>query len=300
METMVLDALRLFLSQYKPTSRRSYQNDLKHVVDFIGHTRPIHLISPIHIAEYSEVLEKKGYAISTWNKRVKATHTFFNWAVKFGLIEKSPARAFKTRSQRGIVSRDKVMPEDDFEALLNYARVTRDKRLVALILFCGDTGCRRGGVAGLRWEHLNVATREAVVTEKGNASRPVAFGEVCAEALVQWQALNVARVYVFSVSDNAMTAAAVSQLLRRACKRAGIKGRGVHALRHRKGYQFADKRISPAVAQAALGHTHVTTTLQHYYPQDWHRAKEALDELSIKTDKPAEGKLIKPTFKKVR
>jgi hypothetical protein len=56
-------------------------------------------------------------------------------------------------------------------------------------------------------------------------------------------------------------------------------------LRHRKGYQFADGRIAPSVAKTALGHENVLTTLQHYYPDDWERAKTSLEQLSLGENK---------------
>lgn len=83
--------------------------------------------------------------------------------------------------------------------------------------------------------------------------------------------------------------------MRRACyslRKQGyeIRTLSAHSFRHRKGHQFADARINPSVAATALGHESVLTTLQHYYPDDWETAAEAMEEFALKReDKTRKG-----------
>lgn len=287
------DAIRLFLSQQKATTKSSYKYVLSNMEHYIGGARLIADVTIVHIGEYAEYLDTKNYAIATWNKFVKTTKTFFNWCIKNGIISASPARILKLRSKRGLIDKDKAFPDDDLMILINYAQVTNEKRLLALVLFCADTGCRRGGASRLRVRDLDFAKRMATITEKGDASRPVKYSEWASNAIQDWLRTrkNISE-YVFTETERQLSPAGVSQYLRRYCIRAGIRGRGVHSLRHRKGFQFSDHRISPSVAQTALGHTDVLTTLNHYYPKDWDRASEAFDELAMKPPAPPNPKMI--------
>lgn len=290
--SILRDAVQSFLSQYKKSSRTSYAYDLRHFVNFVGATRELAGLTTLHLAEYGEALDKKNVAIGTWNKRVKSIRVFFNWCRRNGMIDSSPAQFLKVRRKRGNVKRELAISDGDFETILNYAMVTRDTEMIALVLFAGDTGCRRGGVATLRWVDIDFNKREGVVTEKGDATRLVAWGELCNEALKNWQATKKAPVYVFSLTEKPLSPASISQKLRRLCKKAGVPGRGIHALRHRKGWQLSDSRISPTISQVVMGHASVTTTMEHYYPKDWERSKQALEELATKAPAPPDNKVI--------
>jgi integrase len=123
----------------------------------------------------------------------------------------------------------------------------------------------------------------------------VSFGENTAQALRNWlfvrpQKHRVTGVYVFSLNGEYMNPEQISQIIRRNCHRIGLRSLGAHSLRHRKGHQFADARIAPTIAAVALGHADVTTTLSHYYPDDYESADRALRELS--QDNPLKTKIV--------
>jgi integrase len=284
------DAITLFLSQQKPSSRESYKYALRDMAEHVGARKAIGAISMMHMAEYSMVLEGRGYAsAATFNKYVKVSKVFYNWLVRQQLIKESPARMLRQRKQESKVSREKAMPDTELARLLDYAQWRPKDH--ALLMFLADTGCRAGGAAGLKWQDIDWLRNEASVTEKGDKTRRVAFGAMCATALRKWDSVRpaAAGVWVFSTTHKPILASSISQLVRRACVAAGVTARGSHSLRHRKGYQLADLRIAPTIAAQALGHSDATITLQHYYPHDWDRAKRALEELAIKAP---EGKVI--------
>nr|MCU0497929.1 tyrosine-type recombinase/integrase [Anaerolineae bacterium] len=74
----------------------------------------------------------------------------------------------------------------------------------------------------------------------------------------------------------------ISQIVRRICHAAAIRGQGSHALRHRNGHQMADQGVAPSVAARVLGHSDVMVTLKHYYPKDWKRAEKTMKDLAYK------------------
>lgn len=286
-------AVELFLNEQKATTRQSYLYVLRAMQDWLGPAREVSDLKPDQLLEYSHHLKSKNYAPASYRKHIKTMKTLFNWLVKVEILTASPARVLKVPKLGMYVSRDKAMTDDEYAALLDYFKWK--PRDYALFIFLGDTGCRIGGAAGLKVDDLDINNRRAKVTEKGDKTRPVFFGDECARALARWLLARPkkAGVYVFSRTKNAIKPNNISLMIRRACKQVGIRTLSGHSLRHRKGHQFADKRIAVTVAATALGHSDPLITLQHYYPADYFSAEQAIHELSTPANmKPAEPRPI--------
>lgn len=285
-------AIALFLGEQIPSTARSYLYVLRAMQEYIGPARPLAAVRPELLIEYSQALHQRPGLKSpaSYNKHVKTIRTFFNWTVKAGLLDKSPATGLKRIRQHQAIPREKAMPDALYLQLVDYARWT--PRYHALVLFLGDTGCRVGGAAGLRWEEIVFAERRAIVTEKGKGPRPVWFGEECASALLRWRAEHTMRDgdYVFQRHGRRMLNDSLGQLFEKVCRRAGIGSWGPHSLRHRKGHQFADAQVAPSLAAVALGHENPMTTLNYYYPKDWERVRETIEKLAYSS--PADSDKI--------
>lgn len=269
------EAIDLFLGEQIESTRLSYFYVLRHMRDYIGPARPLQDISPALLIEYSQSLRQRQSIKSpaTYNKYVKTLRVFFNWCVRLALLPESPARALKKMKQAKAISREKAMPDNLYEQLLDYAKWT--PRYHALVLFLGDSGCRIGGAAGLQWSEVDLENGQAMVSEKGKPARPVFFGEDCRKALVRWQLQHSGRDgdYVFQKQGRRMNNNSLGLLFERICKRAGIGQWGPHSLRHRKGHSLADEKVPPTIAAKILGHDNTMTTLDYYYPDDWERAE---------------------------
>jgi integrase len=279
-------ALDLFLSEYRNAgTREAYGGVLQPMVNAIGPARPLNLIQPADLVSHSHDLNEKGWSLATVRKHIKTIKTFFNWCIKLKLITESPADAIRTRRLPTYISRDKAMQDDELAQILAYARFK--PRDYALILFFADTGCRAGGAAGLRVEDIDFQNLTAHVTEKGDKTRPVAFGEECSRALRQWITKRKCLTgYVFSKDGKKLTADTISQIVRRSCLHVGVRSLGSHSLRHRKGHQLADAKVAPSIAATALGHSDPVITLQHYFPADWASAENELRKLSTQIESP--------------
>jgi integrase len=231
--------------------------------------------------QYQNHLDQRDLADATIRRNTKTIKAFFNWCVRAELIDKSPANAIKARKISTKVARDKAMTDEEFEAILDY--VKWKPRDYALILFLADTGCRAGGAAGLTTDHLNLPEHIAIVTEKGDRTRPVSFGHECASAISIWllQRPGGEGDYVFSRTGRRLQSASISQVVERACLRVLGRSRGSHSLRHRKGHQMADSGVAVTIAARVLGHDSELTTLM-YYPNDWGRARKVIESLAYK------------------
>ena len=278
----------LFLDQYqKATTRRTYAKSLNDLAAHIGPARPVTEIDNVELLRYHNWLKQRNYAAATLRQRVQSIKTFFNWLEKMELIEKNPGKVMKNRRLPKRQSRDKAMTDEELNLILDYMQY-HNRRDYALVLFLADTGCRIGGAAKLKVEHIDWGKREATVTEKGDKTRQVRFGKSTSLELRKWILYRgvTAGPYVFSPNGQRIKPETLSQRIRRACyalRKVGkeIRVLSAHSLRHRKGFQFADNRIAATYAATALGHESVHTTLGHYYPDDWETAAEMLDELSL-------------------
>lgn len=282
-------AVLLFLGEYKPTTRKSYEKLLQAFVNFVGPARAIESINPAHVLEFMQHIDARPTvkSVATYNGYIKTLRTFFNWCIRVTFIPKSPVVGVRLRPRPSNIPRTKAMPNERYSELVQYAHaleiVRKDSRPLAFVLFLGDTGCRVGGAANLQWSDINFAEHSAHVTEKGKGARPVFFGMECGNALKRWrlQQRQKEENYVFSRNGQRIQAANLSHYFRRLCLAADIGSWGPHSLRHRLGYELNDRRISPSVGAAVLGDT-VEVFLSYYSPQDEERMKAAVRELAYK------------------
>ena len=290
------DALNLFLGEYeKASTRRAYNADLQPFVAELGPGRELAQVTPAEVHLYVQDLHQQAWADHTLHKRIKSIKRFFNWLIDIGELEKSPARNIKQVNLRTAIPKSKAATDEEIAEMLKVSY--GNPRNHALIRFLVDTGCRAGGAASLRIDDLDLDHLTARVTEKGNKSRPVWFSSETALHLRIWIAqAPLGSEFVFCSADaSGMTAASISQIVRRTCIKAGITSRGAHSLRHAMGHKLADQGESVTVAATVLGHNDPQITMQYYYPRDYERAEQAVRK-THQNDEPHERKIV-PLFK---
>lgn len=278
-------AISLFLGEHKPSTQQAYSSVLTPLRDWVGPNRELSDVKPEVLVEYFQVYVKpRKWAVATEYKHVKAIRAFFNWCVRLDLLMKSPAYALRARKPARYISKEKAMSDAELGAVLDYLRFKTIPRDYALVLFLADTGCRRGGAAGLRIKDVNFDTLIASVTEKGDKTRNVAFSPKCAKAILHWLAYRnvhygVKGVLVFTKDGMPDQTENVSLIVRRACIHVGARSLGSHSLRHRKGHQLQDNGVPPPVAATVMGHDSVQTYMDNYTHGDWESAEAAARKL---------------------
>lgn len=289
----------LFLNERIETTRKSYQYILVDLLNYLPEGILIEDVDPEMLVKYIHLVRSRPTVKSpaTVNKAIKTLKVCFNWFVKMQWISSSPASVLVTR-KTNISQRQKAMTDEEYLKLLEvceasikaYPNTISNYRTLALMLFLGDTGARARGCATLRLEDIDLDEKRALVTEKGDKTRFVWFGERCAAAIEiylkkrqEWldeMGYELEGSYIFSPHGVLMENCNIGRIVRRLCKRAGIRSLGSHSLRHRKGVQLGDSKIAPSVAATALGHTLSSITLEYYYPKDTERAEAAIRQLS--------------------
>ena len=202
---------------------------------------------------------------------VRALKRLFAWLVEEGVTTANPARRIKSpRLARG---EPKAYHADDFPKLL--AATAGDDpvqiRDRALLLFLADTGCRAGGLAGLRVGDLDFEGHTARLTEKGGKTRRAPFSEPTAAALRAWLAVRpqIAGGWLWVNMGRRglshLTADGVGEVLRRMKKRAGIDGPcNPHSFRHGFARDYLLAGGDLGTLADLLGHSDVQVTWQHY------------------------------------
>lgn len=210
-------------------------------------------------------------------------------AVKAGMIPHSVA----PDAELPKIERKKIrIPEpEQYGAFLD--EVERD-RLYPLLVIAGYGGLRRGELAGLRWEHVNLKTGELTVaaqrtsvgykvTEKDTKTaagqdRTVMLDAGTLEILKTWKATQSAEKlqwgrdwqgegHVFTHEDGKpLHPDAVTKRVSRLARLAGLKGT-LHTLRHFHGSVMLDEGVPIEIVSKRLGHANVTITSAVYAHQ---------------------------------
>ena len=275
------EMIDVFLSNKIETTRRSYLYCLRDMSGYIGPNRPLPAIDTLDMLKYFAEVKSRDYKPATVHKYIKTAKAFFNWCVKLKFIPEAPTKNIENVKLPQSIDRNKAMTNSEFERVVEYltfqAKFAPQQsegfhrhRNLAIFLFLADTGCRAGGLSGLTIDRLYLDDNAASVIEKGDKPRMVYYGDKCKEVIEKWieEKSKYERngVYVFSGTEKPLSVPAISQMIRRTARRAGVKHVGsAHSLRHRKAFVMAEAQVSPKVVQHMLGHADVKTTVTHYY-----------------------------------
>lgn len=292
------EATNLFLDQYKKSTRKAFASGINKLLEYVGSKIPVDQITDLDMIRVTNGIKQGGYAPATIRKHIKTLKTFFNWLIRRRLISQSPMDDVKNITIDPYIGRNKALSEKQLKRLLDYIDRNQQRyiRQRALVLFLADTGCRIGGAANLKWSDIDLPHQTAILTEKGDRTRPAFFFELCNFALNDWKIAQERTHgdYVFSYRGGAISSSSLQSLFRRVCIASGIGSHGPHKLRHRKAHQLVDAGIAPSTAATVIGDT-PEVFIAHYAPRDFESAKEAA---RLVATRPKNPKVITATTKK--
>lgn len=212
----------------------------------------------------SRPVESGALSPYTLAKYVRAWRRFFAWLVEEEIIDRNPANRLK---KPGLAQKPPgdMLPAD-LEKIIDEAQQT-SARDTAIVLMLADTGCRVGGLVGLRLADVDVENGHALVNEKGDRARFVFFGARTKAALKSYldERLADSGEQLFIGLRGPLTPAGVYQLLKRLARRAGVTGRfNPHSMRHAWARQALKKSGDLKAVSQILGHSSVAVTAQFY------------------------------------
>lgn len=228
-------------------------------------------VLPSKIRDYI-IQARQKYADDTAHDHVRVQHRFWKWCHdEYGLT--NPMRNIRFPSPPP----QKVPKAAQIDDIARLFEVCGDgipgKRNRAILAFLSDTGARASGVCGLLMANLDIASRRAIVVEKGRKARTVVFTQFTADILSEWLRVrsDVPTVFYNQRDAEPLTRSGLEQLLKRLRKAAGVKGRtNPHSFRHAFAREYLKNGGDLATLSKIMGHADVSTTAAHYalYTQD--------------------------------
>ena len=201
----------------------------------------------------------KAVAGSTVARELQLVGHVFTVAIRewgFGLHSNPVAHVRKPTEPP---ARDRVLSDDERDALLLACSSARNPWLRPLVVFALETATRRGEILSLTWANVDLAKATAKVDGK-TGPRVVPLSPVCIAMLRGFPRTLHGQVFPVTVD-------ALKQAYERAVVRAGIADFTFHDLRHDALTRLAKRGFSVLELRAISGHT-TANMLQRYVSID--------------------------------
>lgn len=246
--TLVREVLQRYEREVLPTKRSasSDRSRLKSLNAAFGSFRLASLTSAQVAAFRDERLRAVGpqsviHELNLLNRVLKSTTMDWGIALPAGL---PTALVRKPAKPRG---RDRRVTDDEVAKIL---ATTQSDELSAIVTIAIETAMRRGEIASLRWEHIDLKKRIAYLPKtKTDVPRTVPLSTTAVRVLKGRPRALEGRV--FHLQDES-----ISQAFERACgpHRANIKDLRFHDLRHEATSRLFEKGLNVMEIAAITGH----------------------------------------------
>ena len=123
--------------------------------------------------------------------------------------------------------RDRRLIDDEEMRLLDAAKMSKNNEIGSIIIIALETAARRGEIAAMSWEHINLARRTWFIPNtKNGTARTVPLSSRAVETLKKLPRQIDGGVWTLRRADG------ITQAFERICQRAEIEGLNFHDLRH--------------------------------------------------------------------
>ena len=274
--TFLQDFLTFSKNNHAPRTHPLYVRCTKLFVSFIG-DKYIHLVKPLDVERYKNH-RLESVKPTTVNIELRTIKAMFGYAVKWGLLEKSPCRNVQ---QVRIPEQTPIyLTQDQVRTLLG---AIDNPPFMELVEFAIHTGMRRGEILNLKWESVDLSNRMIAVknsptfrTKSGRVHR-VPMNEVVYHMLAQKGRTSE---YVFAKADGRrFEADFVSHKFKKYVRRARLpESIHFHSLRHTFGSLLAQAGVPIFDIQKLLNHRSISTTqiYSHLSPEHLRASVERL------------------------
>jgi site-specific recombinase XerD len=184
-----------------------------------------------------------GMRPATLSQRFRSLQQFFKWLAAEGEIEGNPMATM--RPPHVPETPPPVLREAELRKLLDACAGTdfEDRRDNAMIRLFLDSGMRRGELAGLRVEDVDLDQETAVVMGKGRRPRACPFGHKTGQALDRYLRMRAKRPdasepWLWLGKRGRLTETGVEQAVKRRGRAAGLPEIHPHQFRHTYAHQW--------------------------------------------------------------
>lgn len=261
---------RVAAGEYRPSTAQVARGVLTRFARIVGPSRPVGKVRRHDIERWLASLE---LAPTSRRTSLCTVRTFIRWCHSHGLVDKDVTAGIVGPRQPRTVPR--ALPHEDVARLL---AACPDRRARAIVLLMVQCGLRRGEVAALTREDVELDERLVVVAGKGGHRRIVALPDEAADAVAAYMAERPCGagdplVRSYQHARRGLSAQTVGDLVRVWLRTAGLKsgpwdGRSAHALRHTCASDVLDHCGDLRTVQEMLGHAQLSSTQIYLHRRD--------------------------------
>jgi integrase len=279
---------RAVLNRQKPGGIAHKDSVLRvHLVPHLGQHR-LDAIKNEDVQRLKHAMRDKS--AKTVNNVLTVLNTLLKKAVEWDVIERVPCSIRLLKTALGSVD---FFDFEEYDDLLAAAKAT-DWRAHLIVLLGGQAGLRSGEIRALRWIDVNLEKRQLCVergdwrgqvsTTKGGRLRYVPLTTALTDTLRANRHLRGPLV-LHRDDGRPLTENGVRGLVDRAARRAQLRQKGPHMLRHTFCSHLAMKGVPVRAIQELAGHQHLSTTQRymHLSPAAIEGAIRVLERSSVAT-----------------
>ncbi len=244
--TTLAEALERYKNEILPTkkSQVSVLSQIRLLSDRLGRYS-LASITPTLIAKYRD---ERGKEVGPQSVKhdLSLLSRLFNVAIKeWGIAFPMGNPVRQIRMPRLPSGRDRRVSSEELEQI---AIASGSKEFGALVRFAVETGMRRGEIASMKWEHVDLKKRTLRIPDtKTGTPRTVPLSREALLILSELPRRIDGAVWSFAPDW-------LSHLFADSCKKADIEGLHFHDLRHEATSRFFEKGFNVMEVAAITGH----------------------------------------------
>jgi integrase len=250
--------------------KKGYQQEKKRIRSWKAHPLAKRFLATIQgkdIAEYRDARIRSGSSANTVRLDLAVISHLFEIARKEWGMEglTNPVKAIRMPSPPA--GRDRRLQPGELEKLLEFS----SEEMNQVIRFALETAMRRGELAGMTWEMVDLKKRIVTLPETKNGQKRIVPLSSTAGSILK-ERLNTRRIdgKVWDIGLDA-----ISQDFAKACQKAGISGLHFHDLRHEATSRLFEKGFDTMEVRTITGHK----TLQMLARYTHLRAEDLVERL---------------------
>ena len=255
--------------RYSPLTVKAYRRDLEDYASYLSsayETDDLCAATTPMVKSFLARLKEKGLSNRSINRMISTLKTFYKYALREGLVEKTPLFGVKNLKQpkqlvKFVSERD--INKVSFENCDDYA-IKRDELLFEILY---RTGIRKAELIGLRDKDVDELELKIKVRGKRDKERFIPVNRELVTMIGHYKALRDARFashpdrLLLNDKGAEMTPYFVYDKVHRMLEGVTtLKQKSPHVLRHTFATHLLDEGASLVAIQKLLGHTELATT----------------------------------------